>query len=147
MNPREAKRLRFLFEHQQLEDFGKQTDRKQVQQCLSLLRYDFEHFDPEKDYFYFFTIFSYLSKAITFSLPEQKKIYEELQLIRMMTQQRISDHKKDSHYKLFLKILGKIEILSLELSQGFDESYEKSKRELLYQLLFEIRNLKLRSIF
>ncbi len=133
--------FRKMLINQDLKEINRWKSQTQIKKSLQLLRYDLEHFHAKKNYYYFFSLFTFLGKSLSLSLQEQKEIYAELQVIRMMILHRITNYKKDAHYKLLLKILGKIEILSLELSKEFDASYDKSKRELLYQIVFEIRNL------
>ena len=115
---------------------------KQVNSTLELLQYDIDRFDTNLDYHYFLGMFEYLSKAISLNIQEQKRIYEEFQEIRVKIKQIMLTSKKDDNKKILKKTLGKLEIISLVLCSNFDNSYEKSKRELLYQLIFEIKNLK-----
>ena len=45
------------------------------------------------------------------------------------------------NYKILIKFLGKIEILSLNLCEYVDENYTENKFELLHYLIFSIKNL------
>ena len=115
---------------------------KKVCRTVELLKYDIDHFDSNKNYLYFFNMFRYLSKACELNTQEQKRIYEEFQEIRAKIKQVLLTHKKDENRKILKKTLGKLEIISLELCSKFDESYDKSKRDLVYQLVFQIKNRK-----
>lgn len=144
MTENRLENLRKAYCKKDYETIDRYKNRNQVLYTLEMLKYDLENFDPKKDYSYFLETIPYLYKACTLEKQDQKQINKSLQEIRYRIKNLIIEKKseKKSSEKILKKMIGKIEILSFEIRDGFDKNFEKYKFELLYYLIFSIKNTK-----
>ena len=113
-------------------------------ELLDLLEYDILHFHEKGHYFYLLQVLTLLSEKVD-TIAFDTALYERIQNIRVNIKKILLNkkmkEKNRATYSLLKKILGKIEILSLTCNDFIDHKYDGSKMELLYYLLFSIKNV------
>lgn len=120
-----------------LEDF--------VYSLLNIVEEDMSGFNQTNDYSYFILTIPYFYMSSNFSETSKKKINQRLLKIRGMIQKILKEKKTNSemkeNYKILKKFIGKIEIISLTLANSYDDNFLDTKFELIYYLIFSIKNL------
>ena len=113
---------------------------------LELLNYDIEHFHVKGNYMYLLRTIPFLYESLNYSTSCRQELYEKIQNTRMKLKKTLINGKiKEQSYKnyqIFKKILGKLEILSLKLVESIDQKYTENKTELVYYLIFSIKNIE-----
>ena len=113
---------------------------------LELLNYDIEHFHVKGNYMYLLRTIPFLYESLNYNTSCRQELYEKIQNTRMKLKKTLINGKiKEQSYKnyqIFKKILGKLEILSLKLVESIDQKYTENKTELVYYLIFSIKNIE-----
>ncbi len=117
-----------------------------IYRILKLIEEDIDTFTMTKDYTYFLLTIPYLYKISTFNDSEKKNITLKLQSIRGKIQKILKEKKVNNetknNYKILKKFNGKIEIVSLSLINSYDENFQEYKQDLIYYLIFSIKNIQ-----
>ena len=124
--------------------FNRFKKRNRVFMMLNVLDDDIINFDYNRSYEYFFQTIPFLYLVMSLNSVDQNDIYHRLQHTRTLIRNLICQKKKNQlgdNYKILIKFLGKIELLSLNLCEYVDENYTENKFELLHYLIFSIKNL------
>ncbi len=106
---------------------------------LELFEEEFEHFDFEKSYEYLFGAFPLLLIAKYKAFKHKKEAYKRFQMLRLSIRKLLLKDKENPFLK---KMMGKFDVLSLELANALDYKYDETKLDLLKHLIFHIQNLE-----
>ena len=138
-------RVRWLRRKIKNDVFEDSFSKTQVLDAYGLLNYEIIHFCPKRDYSYLLKIVPHLYKAKTENKDFQKKFYNSVQTLRVRIKKILFETrlKKENYhnYRILKKILGKLDIFSLSLAEAIDYKYTENKTELIYYLIFSIKNI------
>ena len=106
---------------------------------LELFEEEFEHFDFAKSYTYLFDAFPLLLISKYKAFKHKEEAYKRFQMLRLSIRKLLLKDKENSFFK---KMMGKFDVLSLELANALDYKYDEMKLDLLKHLIFHVRNLE-----
>lgn len=116
---------------------------KRVEYSLQILEQDSKFFVMGKNYDYLLGTIPWLYDIKSYSLDKRKEAYLRIQKIRYKIKTYLLEEKNSKenryNYKIFNKILGKLEVLSLSIYKAQD----KEELDVLRYFIFEIKNISL----
>jgi len=111
---------------------------------LELLETELKNFQPYYDVSYLLRTIPFLYEVFRFHFPFQKDVNARLQHIRLQIKKLLEHdalYLRKANHKSLKKLLGKIELLSFQIRDSFDENFSEYKFELIYYMIFSIKNL------
>ena len=106
---------------------------------LELYEKDLQNFDSSKSYEYLIVVYPALMIAKYKAFKHKEVAYKRFQSLRLLIRKLLLENKENEFLK---KIMGKLDLLSIELANALDYRYDATKLELLKHLIFHIRNLE-----
>ncbi len=120
-------------------EIEKLNNQSQVFLVLNILEEEIKN--KKDDISFLLLTIPYLYKVCNLNKEEKKTVTKKLEVIRSQIKRCMIEEKKEKNrYKVLKKLIGKIEVLLLEIKNDFDENYNNNKFELLYYLIFSIKN-------
>lgn len=119
---------------------------KRIEYCLHMLETDLKRISEDKNYDYLLGTIPWLYDIKSFSQEKKKESYLQIQRIRYSIKSYLIEHKQSKenryHHKTLSKLLGKLELLSLTISNP-KESVRQEELEVLNYFIFKIKNIDL----
>ena len=116
-----------------------------LNKLIILLEKELNNYKNEKNYSYTLLTIPYFYEALNCNKINQKDINEKLLQIRSKIQRILKQTKNNeqsiNNRKILKKLIGKIEIISLTLTNSYDANFLDHKLDLIYYLVFSIKNI------
>lgn len=106
---------------------------------LELYEMELQNFDPSKSYEHLIEVYPFLIIAKYKAFKHKEEAYKRFQSLRLLIRKLLLENKENEFLK---KIMGKLDLLSIELANALDYKYDETKLDLLKHLIFHIRNLE-----
>ena len=101
---------------------------------LELYEKDLQNFDSSKSYEYLIVVYPALMIAKYKAFKHKEEAYKRFQSLRLLIRKLLLENKENEFLK---KIMGKLDLLSIELANALDYRYDATKLELLKHLIFQ----------
>lgn len=120
----------------------KYNEKEQGKYALDLLENDILNFNNAKKNSYLLKTIPYLYKLVQNEASIQKEDYDRLIIVRYKIQDLLHQNNLTIENHKILKILiGRLEMVIFSFPSSLDSYYQKEKIELLYYLIFSIKNI------
>ncbi len=106
---------------------------------LELYEKSLQNFDSSKSYEYLITVYPALLIAKYKAFKHKEEAYKRFQSLRLLVRKLLLENKDNEFLK---KIMGKLDLLSIELANALDYRYDAVKLDLLKHLIFHLQNLE-----